>query len=427
MSVSVLLLLSSLMSTVTAVDRSHCAVGSWTAPPLNVPLKDGLGFMGGMVDGPISGNGDMGLVVGATQSKLLLYVDSMQFHDVLGDTGTSYCGYDTQSSGKRGVGLLSLSPESASNASKFSATQTYANATVHTQQGFDGWSLHTESYVSATENVLITRLWWTATSKDPHVSPHIQKLRVETSPMPNGATGCLRQNSGRDGPCGKGSQWFNRSLGRDFRAIWQHPKAVRKSHLMRIAVGSTFIGTDAVAAPDSDSGSVLSLTGGQVATVVTALHTNRDFLFKRDANVDEPLQSVGQKLAHLASSPAALAELEAAHIQWWRRHWSASGVSFSLDPDGKLSVAERMWYGTIYMLAVTNRVNNTIHLPPSGLWHNFYTSDVQVRLHATSASVFKWLSVRGGPATLPISIRSRPILELLPLTTQRRSWQWSTW
>ena len=55
---------------------------------MNVPLKNGLGFMGGMVDGPISGNGDMGLVVGAAGNKLLFYVDSMQFHDVVGDTGT---------------------------------------------------------------------------------------------------------------------------------------------------------------------------------------------------------------------------------------------------------------------------------------------------------------------------------------------------
>ena len=29
------------------------------------------------------------------------------------------------------------------------------------------------------------------------------------------------------------------------------------------------------------------------------------------------------------------------------------------------------------MLTITNRVNTTIHLPPSGLWHNLYTSDVQ--------------------------------------------------
>ena len=77
-----------------AVDRSHCAVGLWDAAPRNVPLKDGLGFMGGMVDGPISGNGDMGLVAGeAAGGRLLLYVDSMQVHDPVGDTGTSYCGY----------------------------------------------------------------------------------------------------------------------------------------------------------------------------------------------------------------------------------------------------------------------------------------------------------------------------------------------
>jgi hypothetical protein len=300
--------------TTAIVDRSHCAVGTWTAPPLNVPLKDGLGFMGGMVDGPISGNGDMGLVVGATQSKLLLYVDSMQFHDVVGDTGTSYCGYSERGSGKRGVGLLTVAPEPALNTSGFGATQTYTNATVRTRQDFDRWSLHTESYVSATDNVLVTRLWWANSSEEVIVSE--RKIRVETNPMANGAPACLRQNSGRGGPGGNASQWFNRSLGRDFRAIWQHPNAIRKTHLMRIAVGSTFIGkVGAVAAPDSNSGSVLSLQNGQVVIMLTALHTNRDFLYARDANLDEPLQSVGEKLAHLTSA-GALAELETAHTQW---------------------------------------------------------------------------------------------------------------
>ena len=42
-----------------------------------------------------------------------------------------------------------------------------------------------------------------------------------------------------------------------------------------------------------------------------------------------------------------------------------------------MSLAERMWYGTVYMLTITNRVNYTTHTPPSGLWHNFYTSDNQ--------------------------------------------------
>ena len=42
--------------------------------------------------------------LGATAAgQVQLYVDSMQFHDPVGDTGTSYCGYDSNGSGKRGV------------------------------------------------------------------------------------------------------------------------------------------------------------------------------------------------------------------------------------------------------------------------------------------------------------------------------------
>eukprot|EP01047_Picozoa_sp_COSAG01_P053772 COSAG01_NODE_5800_length_4026_cov_3.035141_4_plen_127_part_00 len=102
---------------------------------------------------------------------------------------------------------------------------------------------------------------------------------------------------------------------------------------------------------------MLSLDVGQVVTAITALHTNREFLFRRDADADEPLRSVGQKLSHLSSEPTALAGLRLAHVAWWRRHWAASGVKFGLRSDGQMSLAERMWYGTVYMLTITNRVN----------------------------------------------------------------------
>ena len=42
--------------------------------------------------------------------------------------------------------------------------------------------------------------------------------------------------------------------------------------------------------------------------------------------------------------PAELELLTRAHNAWWARNWKGkSGVQFSLDPDGTLSVAERLW------------------------------------------------------------------------------------
>ena len=154
------------------VERSHCHVGQWDAAPLNVPLDGGaakpsLSSYGGVVDGPLSGNGDFGLVVGTNEhtptaaqgSWLLMYVDTMHFRDVSGDTGQVYCGYDTQSAGKRGVGYLKVGPATPANASATSMEQHMANATVMTTQRFGSFDLHTRSFVSATENVMLTELW----------------------------------------------------------------------------------------------------------------------------------------------------------------------------------------------------------------------------------------------------------------------------
>ena len=122
---------------------------------------------------------------------------------------------------------------------------------------------------------------------------------------------------------------------------------------------------------------MLALHAGQQATAITALASNREFLFANDADPDEPLKFVGSKLQRFVQ-PSELASLTAAHNQWWARYWKEkSGVQLGLDPDGTLSVAEQFWYGTIYTLAVTNHVNYTTHTPPTGLWHNFYTANTQ--------------------------------------------------
>jgi hypothetical protein len=287
--------------------------------------------------------------------------------------------------------LLSVSP-SCLNA-MFTLALVSAN-THDTRYDGGAWTLHTRSYVAATANVMVTRLWWTQQQQqqqqqqqhDPQQhardGPSTRAIRVETNPLANGAPSCLRQNGGLDGPAGGGVQWFNRSLGRTFRAMYGHPRSIRKTRLMRIAVGTAFAGIDAtqrVTSPsdgDGGSASIITLRPGQECVVVTALHTNRDFLYLNDANPNEPLMSVGDTLrGYMSNAGEGLANLEAAHAAWWSQHWAASGVQFALDPDGQLSVAERMWYGTVYMLTVTNRVNYTIHTPPAGLWHNFYTSD----------------------------------------------------
>ena len=192
----------------------------------------------------------------------------------------------------------------------------------------------------------------------------------------------ILQDQGRDGPAAPPrSQWFNRSLGDGWAGSnGRHPRAVVKDHAHRTAVGSAFAGINTsqiTISPTSASGHVLDLKARQEATVITALASNREFLFQNDADPDEPLKFVGEKLTRFTKL-AELESLTTAHNAWWTRYWKEkSGVQFGLDPDGKLSIAERLWYGTMYMLTITNRANYTTHTPPSGLWHNFYTADQQ--------------------------------------------------
>ena len=103
-----------------SLDRSYCHVGKWDEPPRNVPLDGGADSpklsAGGTVDGPISGNGDFGLVVGTNEhtptanqgSWLLMYVDTMHFRDVQNDVGA--VGARDESGSKRGLGYLRVGP-----------------------------------------------------------------------------------------------------------------------------------------------------------------------------------------------------------------------------------------------------------------------------------------------------------------------------
>ena len=334
-----------------------------------------------MVDGPISGNGDFGLVVGTNEhtptasngSWLLMYVDTMHFRDVQNDVGA--VGARDESGGKRGLGFLRVGPATNARANATTMRQDIANATVHTAQTFEAYTLRTRSFVSATENVMATTLWC---ERGPC------KIALESSPLAlDGNTPMIiRQSQGRAGPAAPlKSQYFNRSLGDGWSGDnGCHPRAIVREHTHRTAVGTAFAGVGASqvsASATSLSGHVLELQAGQEATAITALASNREFLFANDADPDEPLKFVGQKLQRFVQ-PAELRSLTAAHNAWWARNWKEkSGVQFGLDPDGTLSTAERLWYGTMYMLTVTNRVNYTTHTPPSGLWHNFYTANTE--------------------------------------------------
>ena len=54
------------------IDIASKYVGQWTAPPTRVPTQK-------LVDGPIVGNGDMGVTIGGPAEELTFYVGLNQF------------------------------------------------------------------------------------------------------------------------------------------------------------------------------------------------------------------------------------------------------------------------------------------------------------------------------------------------------------
>ena len=109
-------------------------VGEWSSAPKKLPS-------GGVVDGPLLGNGDIGVVLAnnemikATAPRLTWWLSSNQMW-AAATTGVSQCGYKDASSGWGGLkqfgGLTLFAPTWTDPA--FAAQQILANGTVTTSQ-----------------------------------------------------------------------------------------------------------------------------------------------------------------------------------------------------------------------------------------------------------------------------------------------------
>lgn len=299
--------------------------------------------LGQRADGPTLGNGDLGAMLGGPAVEF--WLTKNDFWNLAVEAGDPLCRYGTYSqqlvvpnmsldtgctisngSGTRNsqatAGGLAMQPVGANvTASGWTAVQHLDNATVNGEfQLSNGAILRTESFVVAPATPLTSKLSFLIT----HVSAESRRVTLNISTSPKGPLA----------PGGTIENW-----GSSATASTPAPKdGIREGKGITVAFATRII------ASTGDAGSVLELTPGATATVVTVVATNID------TQGLDPAVAVKQAAQDVTSS--SIAGMQKAHIDWWLQYWSRSSISLPTQPE-----VERFWYSSQYTIGSSVRWN----------------------------------------------------------------------
>lgn len=278
--------------------------GEWETPPLKTPTNK-------VPDGAISGNGDIGMVLGGNPGRQVLYFSKNDFWKAQN-------GYPN--GGVCYVGQLQISSSTMEGAS-YHVEQSIADATINgsfTQP--DGASYQLKAWCAATTNVAVLEL--KAGSVPIHFNLNFMMEESMDAQVSNGHKEAVSWSVRKfEGP------------------MLEWPSAV--------AVGMKVLGQESV--------SELSLAEGEKATIVLSFCTNHE----QDTYIDQSVELAG------SLGEEELTSLFDAHKKWWSSFWNESEVTLN-DPE-----LEKYYYGSQYLLACCSR--NT-DFPP-GLWGTSLTMD----------------------------------------------------
>ena len=269
-----------------AVEAASDHKAIWTAPPTRTPADHS-------VDGPLMGNGDMGVCLGGPPEALRFILSKNDFWRLRSEH---------RSSGPRVFGSLDIVIDSMKDAG-YRVEQTICNGVTVVFLEKQALSVQVTSWVAATDNMLVIEFAALQGEVDATVS-----LRVSQG---GGST----VEEGQDGP-----------------VTW----AVRKF------VQEVDIPTEAAVAMKPIRGAAttgFTLSTAGPVTLVLAM-TSR---FKHD----EPLAHVKARLSEFSAKD--LGRLRHSHEQWWARYWSRSWVEIN-DP-----ILKKAYYQSLYSMAAASR------------------------------------------------------------------------
>lgn len=225
----------------------------------------------------------------------------------------------------------------------FKETLDITDGRLDTNMEISGIPITCSSWISATDNVMVTEI--TSTGEEP--------LNLESAVWTKADLEDFPLDSGVDGDM-----------------VWASKKTVNlvenqneKSWTSEVVLKSKVLGTKAAAEKSKDSEAVLKFTiePGQTVQIVTSVGGGgQNYDFTGNLQGMEPQNEASDILAQYQNAQD-LASLKESNDQWWKDYWLKSYINIG---DEQL---HRYYYGSLYYMACTSREDS---LPPGlyGIW-----------------------------------------------------------
>ena len=261
--------------------------GVFDEPPQKIPTNK-------VVDGPLLGNGDVGVVLSGAPEAQRFWISKCDFWKAKPG--------DHKGGGPKVIGGLDLRIPALAGASYRAEQILYEPEIRSTFRTADG-SVEMSSWVAASEDLLVIKL----IAKGKAVAVEA-KLWTQTGDDSTTAIGTS-----------KNVQWITRAYtGADLD--WPTEAAIAMRCL------------------ETDRGE-FTLEPGHPITITVAIQTSHD----AKTYLDDACARIAQ-LSH-----KKIESLRAAHVTWWRDFWSKSFIEI---PD---KLIEKFWYGSLYIMASCSR------------------------------------------------------------------------
>lgn len=292
--------------------------------------------------GALMGNGDIGVVAGATATTQRFYFAKSDFW------GTHWnARHNAPEVSILSLGNLTVSSPVESNGatSVYRMDQDILNAQVLTTLKLGKATVHMRSWTADGTNIFATQI---ATDAG---SPDVPLQLTLAIPAPDAVEHTVWPSAAG---AKDGMLWVSRENNLNSATEYKSRAAIA----VRL-MGARFSGIDS--APNSVAGS-FTLKAGRPVWVVVA--------FKSDSRIGQSgpssaaLEQAALSQARVQTA-ATVARMEQEHRAWWKRFWLRSFIQVHD------KVLEDYYYGALYVLGSSSRPG---HLAPS-LWGNFLTTD----------------------------------------------------
>jgi alpha-L-fucosidase 2 len=374
----------------------------FTVPPGMVPSRK-------VVDGPLIGNGDVGVVLSGPPEKLRFWISKNDFWKAK----PVY-----PNAGPRPIGGIEIDIPALDGGS-YQVEQMLGSGTlagrfttsmgVLDRQGDappftkKGTTILLKSWVDASANLLIIEL--TVEGQAMPGDPMSRVFPGETTAV--GVDVRLWTHAGDESETSTGNLADGYWLKRRFKtpegsaSIEQKPLAWDSE----AAVAMRLLNHRVLPLPwsrgDGWSGDRFVIAPGHTVTLVAAVVTSEE-------SADPLKEAIDQisKLSHTAMDDNRLA-----HENWWRNFWSKSSIEIG-DP-----LIERFWYGSHYILACCSRNKKF----PPGLYGNWTTNDLpswEADYHLNYNHEAPWWGVYSSNLVELADPYDTPILEYLPIAKE---------